>query len=75
VKIVVDTHPPHETIATSKRETNEGIIMNSFDKQLKSAIETYAHVSGMTEKEIMEECSKMDGPIYRSVVMIMFGAY
>ena len=48
--------------------------MSNFDKQLTVAIETYSELSGMTFNEVADKCTNQEGPVYRSVSMIMFMA-
>jgi len=48
--------------------------MSNFDKQLKTAIETYSELSGMTFSEVSKKCTNTESSVYRSVSMIMFMA-
>ena len=44
-----------------------------MDNATRNAVEVYAEFSGMTKDNVVKECL-VDGPIQRSVMMLMFAA-
>lgn len=44
-----------------------------MDTTMKLAIEAYCELSGMNFKEVAEKCL-VEGPVQRSVMMLMFAA-
>lgn len=48
--------------------------MTNFDEVLKAAIETYAEISGMSIKDIVNECSDFESQTAKNVQLLMFAA-
>jgi hypothetical protein len=46
--------------------------MTNFDKQLNAAISTYSELSGISKKEIINNCKNTESETYSIITKMMF---